>query len=129
MDLCFILTDACNAATAFLRPFEELEEQKLDDVDDDIKKGWDAGELCNTNERSPSALERLKSVCGTLSLPVPTTLVDAQQRIEDTIRTFADYSRLEVCVKPNMRTLQLIKNLISIKWLLMRRRCPSSSRK
>lgn len=41
----------------------------------------------------------MKSLRESLSLPVPTVIVEAQQLIKDTIRTFADYLRLEPSIK------------------------------
>lgn len=57
--------------------------------------------LRHSNERSPSALERGKFVCKSLSLPVPITIVEVHERTKYAIWAFADYSWLEASVKTN----------------------------
>lgn len=56
-------------------------------------------DLLRSCEHGQSALERVKSFCASLSLPVPTTAVDAQQQLADDIQVFSDYPRLEDSTK------------------------------
>lgn len=60
------------------------------DVEDDVKEEWNVRDLRRSSERGPSALDRVKSLCELLLLPVSTTVVEVEQQIEDAIWTFAD---------------------------------------
>lgn len=99
MNSFFTLADACDAGVAALGPSELVEKRKSDDLRVDIEVVWNVSDLCRSSERYSKALENVKALCQSLALPVPTTIVEAQRGIEDTIRTFADYPLLDASVK------------------------------
>lgn len=55
--------------------------------------------LCFNSGYCPSALEWVKSLFDSFSLPVPTTVLKAHQRVEYAIRDFVNYPALEASVK------------------------------
>lgn len=93
------MPDAPEATTAALASSEQVEAKEASDGEDDIEKVWDVSDLHRSSKRYASGLERVKSLCKPFSLPVLITVVEAQGQIEDTIRAFADYPRLEASVK------------------------------
>lgn len=99
VDHLFSLAEARDATTAASAPSEEVKEQESGDGEDDIEGLWEVSNLRHSSERSPSVLERVKSLCESFSLSLPTTVVKPQQQIDNAIWAFADYPRLEASVK------------------------------
>lgn len=93
------MADAPDATRVALGPSEKVEEQESGDREDNIEEVWDVSDLRCNCERIPSAEEPVRSLYRSLSLPMPATVVEKQQHIEDAIRAFADYPRLEVSVR------------------------------
>lgn len=58
------------------------------DGDGEEDEVWDITELLRNSERGVSALDCVESVCESGSLAVPTTAVETQQRIMDSIHDF-----------------------------------------
>lgn len=99
------LADPWGASKAALRPSQENEEQELGTGEDDIEEALDVSDLRWGSERGPSAFKHVKSLCESLSLPVPTTVVKAEKWIEDVIRVFAEYSQLKALLKTTIDIL------------------------
>lgn len=78
LDQLFSLADAGYVTTAVLGFSEEVEEQEQDDVEDGIENVWGMSDLRRGNHRSPSTLERVKSLCESFSLPMPTTVLEVR---------------------------------------------------
>lgn len=56
-------------------------------------------DLLRSRERCLTALERVKTLCLSLSLPMSTTVIEAQQWIEEAIPAFPDYPQVESSVE------------------------------
>lgn len=95
----FTLIDDCDTITAASGISEQLGEQEANDLEDDFEKKWDVSGLSQSIERGPSAIQRVISLWGSLSLPVPATIIEARHWIDDDTRTIASYSRVEASVK------------------------------
>lgn len=83
--------DTHDTTTAASGPFEEVEEQNIDAVENDLKERWGVSDQRCSSERGSSPWGRVKSVCEYLSIPIPTAVVDSRQQIEDSIRAFVNY--------------------------------------
>lgn len=81
---------------AALEPSGEIEEREPGDGEDDSKEVWNAGNLRRSSECGPSAFECLNTLREYLSLPLPTQVVETQQRIEDATQSFADYRGMKL---------------------------------
>lgn len=82
-----------------LNSLEEVEEPESGESEHDTENIWNVIDMHRSSEHSMSALEGVKSLCESLSLPVPTKVVEKRQHIESTIQTFADYRWLEASVE------------------------------
>lgn len=95
----FTLDDDGQTTTASSSTSEEVEEQAKLDLENDFEEVWDVRNLHHINECGPSALQHGKPVRESLSIPVPTKVGEAQQRIKKAIWAFCCFSRLEAYVK------------------------------
>lgn len=95
----FFLAVAHDTSMETLDSAEEVEEQEEDDVEDEIEEVWDMRNLRRSSKCGPSALECVKFLWNSLSLPVPITVAEAQQWIGDVIRPSAEYPQLATSVK------------------------------
>lgn len=81
-DQIFILADVYDATKMVFDPPGNVEEQKAGDGEDDIEKARDVSDQDCSSKCGPSALERLKVLFESLSVPLPNTVVEGQQLIE-----------------------------------------------
>lgn len=64
-----------DAIMAAFGPSEEAEELVIGDSEDDIEEVWEGSDMPRDNEHSTSPLKQVKSLCRSISLHVPTTVV------------------------------------------------------
>lgn len=76
MDQVFTLADAQHDTTPDLYPSLDVEEEESDD----IENVWDVSDMFASRERNSTVLKRKKYLCELLSVNVPTTAVEAEQR-------------------------------------------------
>lgn len=75
--ICSILNEAQGATVAALGPSKEVEEQESGEGEDNIHKVRDVNDLLCSTGHGPSALKRLKALCPSVVLPVPTAVLEA----------------------------------------------------
>lgn len=106
-----MLADASDDTTKTLVPSEVVKERKQADGKHDTEEVSDGSDLICCSEHNLSTLKRVTSLSLCPSLPLSTTAVKAQQRIEEEIRAFTSYINWRLLWKRKMRTLLLHKKL------------------
>lgn len=109
MGYLFSLAEGRDRTTSALSPSEDVKEKKSGDGEGNIENVSDVSDLRRSNERSALVLYRVDSLCKSLSLHFPRTVLQAQQKIEDAIRSFADYSHLRASLKTENAFLTAIQ--------------------
>lgn len=88
MDPFLTLANARDDTMAALGLYKEVEKRNSGDIENDVEELWDVSDLLHSNECSLSALERMKSLWKSFSLPVPITVLELQQLTEKAFRAF-----------------------------------------